>query len=236
MEDYLRDFFLIVANHPLPDNNKKYIKAMCNIPDKVNPDDYATWLRYGFERRLGRKKIKGFIYPMNETKVYELFTGKDFKFFDRNRKMLISGLNEIVGGKNFFGMKYLSKMIGFANSLQSREVFAVSLNGPGKCLIEKTTYHPKVTDDTEELDGIFALACYSLVSFLADSKQGGRDRIKKCAQCNGFFLWKRRDLRNRFCSADCRNLHNSLKRKTPDGRAIRARYMVRYRKVIENKQ
>jgi hypothetical protein len=234
MEDGLRDFFLIVANHPLPDNTERYIEAMGNIPGKVNPDDYVTWLRHGFERRLGRIKIEGFIYPMPEPKDYTSFTDEDFKLFDHNREMLISVLNEIIGANNFFGVKYLSEIIGFASSLQSRIVFGV-LTELGKCVIEKTTCHAKITDDTDELEGIFALACYSLVSFLADSKQGGRDRIKKCAQCNDFFLWKRIDVRNRFCSDDCRNLHNSLQRKTPNGRAERAEYMRGRRKVIKNR-
>ena len=234
MENELRDFFLIIANNPLPDNTEKYIEAMGNIPGKVKPDDYVTWLRYGFERRLGRTKIKGFIYPMYEPKVYTSFTDEDFSFFERNRKMLISVLNEIIGGKNFSGIKFLSNMIGLASSLQSREVFAV-LSEPGKCVIEKTTYHPKFTDNTDELEGIFALACYALFSFLADSKQGGRDRIKKCAQCNAFFLWKRKDVRNWFCSDDCRNLHNGAQRKTNNGKAKRAEYMRKHRKVLKER-
>ena len=47
MEYDLKYFFLMVANYPLPDNIEKYIKAMGNIPVKVKPDDYVTWLRYG---------------------------------------------------------------------------------------------------------------------------------------------------------------------------------------------
>jgi hypothetical protein len=234
MENELRDFFLIVANNPLPNNTEKYIKAMGKVPDDVRPDDYVTWLRYGFERRLGRTKIEGFIYPMHETKVYAPFTNEDFTFFERNRKMLISVLNEITGGKNFPGIKYVSNMIGFASSLQSREVFGV-FKEPGKCVIEKTTYHPKFSDDTDELDGIFSLACYALFSFLADNKQGGRDRIRKCAQCNNFFLLKRKDVRNRFCSDDCRNLRNGAQRKTDNGKAKRAEYMRKHRKVLKER-
>jgi hypothetical protein len=233
MEDDLKDFFLMVANYPLPDNAEKYVETMGNIPGKVIRDDYVTWLRFGFERRLGREKINGFVYPMYESKVYALFSDDDFKDFELNREMLISVLNEIVGGESFFAIKCLSKITGFASSLQSREVFGISTeNG----IIEKTTYHPKLTDDTDELEGIFALACHGLVSFLADSKQGGRDRIRKCAQCNNFFLWERKDGRNRFCSADCRNLHNRLQRKTSNGRAERKEYMRRYRKETKKRR
>lgn len=235
MEYDLINFFLIVANHSLPDNIEKYIEAMVKIPVKVEHDDYVTWLRYGIERRLGRDKIKGFIYPMAESKNYTSFTNEDYMSFERNRETLINGLNEIVGGKNFFRMKYLPKIIGFANSLQSREVFRVFTESE-EYVIEKYTYPPKLTDDTPELEGIFALACYGLASFLADIKKGGRDRIKICAHCNHFFLWKRRDERNRFCSDECRHLHNSVQRKSNDGKAKRAEYMVGYRKVLKEKR
>ena len=234
MEDNLKDFFLIVANLPLPDHTKKYIEAMENVPIK-RPDDYVSWLRYRFERRMGRTKIKGFLYPMFERKVYDPFSDKDFKSFVSQREILIHVLNEIVEGKDFFHMKYLSKINGFANSLQSMEVFEVFAE-PDKCGIRKATYQPKITDDTPELEGIFALACYGLMSFLADTKGGGRDRINKCTQCGNFFLWKRKDVRNRFCSDDCRHLHYSIQRKTDNGRAERAKYMVEHRKVLKNRQ
>ncbi|MDY0039818.1 MAG: hypothetical protein RBS57_05855 [Desulforhabdus sp.] len=231
MEYNPKDFFLIVANNPLPDNTGKYIEAMVNaVPDKIGPNDYFTWLRYGFERRLGRQRIKGFIYPLLETKVYEPFTDDDFKSFERNREMLIGVLNEIVDGRSFSSMRDLSKIIRFADSMQSREVFGIPI-GRSKCVLERTKYHPRVTDDTDELEGIFALACYGLGSFLANDKQGGRDRIKKCEQCNHFFSQKRKDPRNRFCSDVCRKQYHDLERKTATGRAGRAEYMVEHRKT-----
>ncbi len=139
MQDDLRDFFLIVANYRLPDNTERYIEAMSNVPDKVIPYNYVIWLRYGFERRLGRKKTKGFHNPVYETKDYTLFTDEEFISFERNRQVLIGVLDEIVGGETFYRMKDFLKVCGPANSLQSREFFTV-VTTPDKCVFEKTTY------------------------------------------------------------------------------------------------
>ncbi|OIP88901.1 MAG: hypothetical protein AUK24_07095 [Syntrophaceae bacterium CG2_30_49_12] len=83
----LRDFFLTVANYPLPENAEKYLEAMRNIPDTASYYEYIKWLRYGFERRQGREKIEGF-FPSYESKVYSLFTDEDFKSFECNREIL----------------------------------------------------------------------------------------------------------------------------------------------------
>ena len=94
----------------------------------------------------------------------------------------------------------------------------------------------KKPSDYRELEGIFQLACYSVTLFLADSKHGGRDRIKHCAQCRAFFFQARNDERNRFCSDDCRNLHNQEQRKTDEGKAQRAAYMRRWRADLRKRE
>ena len=190
------EFFLTVANYSLPENTEKYIEAMSNIPDTASHYDYIKWLRYGFERRLGRERIERFIYPTGKTKVYSPFTNEDFKSFERNREFFISVLNQILSGTNFFEVTDLLKISGYANSLQSRELFGIETTAAGT-ILRKTMHHPKMDDVADELEEVFACACYGLVSFLADSKQGGRDRIKKCPICEKFFLAK--DTKRKIC-------------------------------------
>jgi hypothetical protein len=196
MENELRDFFLTVANYPLPENAEKYIEAMKNIPETASHYYYVKWLRYGFERRQGRERIEGFFYPTNDPKVYSLFTDEDFKSFERNRALLISVLNQIFSGADFFWNERFSKISGYANSLQSREFFGISSTTAGTVL-RKIKYDPKMDDAADELEEVFAFACYGLISFLADSRQGGRDRIKKCPICEKFFPAK--DKKRKLC-------------------------------------
>jgi hypothetical protein len=211
MENELRDFFLTVANHPLPENADKYLEAMRNIPNTASHYEYVKWLRYGFERRRGREKIEGFFYPIADLKVYSLFTDEDFKAFECNRALLTSVLNQTLSSADFFEMRDLLKIIGYANSLQSREVFGVFAT-PGKCVLGKTMYPPKMDDAADELEEVFAYACYGLVSFLADSKHGGRNRIKKCPICKKFFPARDKKRQVRCYDDSCNKEYERLKK------------------------
>ena len=190
----LRDFFLTVVNYPISENTQKYIEAMRNIPETASHYDYVKWLYYGFERRLGREKIEGFFY--DETKVYSLFTDKDFKSFEQNRAMLISGLDQVINGKDFSEIQNFNKIMGNANSILSREFFAICIE-PRSCELKKTTYHPNLDDNDDELQELFCLACYGLVSFFTDED---RRRIKKCPICEKFFPV--RDMKRKYCYSE----------------------------------
>jgi len=212
MKNELRDFLFTVANYSLPANAEKYLEAMRNIPDTDSHYKYAEWLRYGFERRQGRERIEGFFYPMYESKVYSLFTNEDFKSFERYREILISGLNEIMTGADLFGMGNLSKISGYANSLQSREFFGISATAAGS-IYGKIIDHPRMEDNADELEEVFAFACFGLASFLADSKQGGRGRIKKCPFCEKFFPAKDKKRKRCYENPSCSTEYERLKKR-----------------------
>lgn len=241
MENELRDFFLTVANQPLYSSfypilsrsADKYLDSLKKIPVTSKFHYYAKWLGEGLLFKLGRLEWPPPAYEADYKRNVSLFTEIELNDFMKKQRGLANVLDQIISGlplSEVAGMGYLTRA---ANGLHTTKYFDFK-NGD----IEVHEYLPslpkgadpviKKPSDYRELEGIFQLACYALTLFLAD---GGAGRIKRCAHCNAFFSRDRNDERNRFCSDDCRNIHNQGQRKTDDGKAQRAAYM-RGRRVV----
>lgn len=245
-----KKLFLTVANYSLPENSEKYLECLRNTPETPTPYyNYTKWLYPGFRFKLGLAKFpKGSAW---ET-LYKLkaisgeddrFTKTELKTFEQQRKNLISVLDQMVNGKPLEDINELRGLLLKANQLTLEDEFNVGSNQITK---GQATLYPWIPKEKRRstpnllkknrvllfydiLNPVFNLACYGLNAFLADIKHGERGLIKHCARCNKFFLRNRKDERNKFCSDDCRNLHNREQRKTDEGKKRRAEYMKKRR-------
>lgn len=247
-EEELKSFLLTVANYRFSENVEEYVKSIENIPKTSR-----TSIHYDFASRFP-DEFNSYLLM-----VKGIFTkDKDFDFFfEQQREKFIKALDQIVSGKPLLEIEELKQIVEEANILQPKKIFEFcnEERGPFEFCNEdgdhvlscKTVLYwdsvisleAKTENDRtiqiihKELEMFFSLACYSLSVFLAD---GGGGRIKRCARCNNFFSRERNDERNRFCSDDCRNLHNQEQRKTNDGKAQRVAYMRNRRAILRERK
>jgi hypothetical protein len=56
-EKELKEFFITVANYPLPENIEKYLESLNGIPETSSHYGYVAWLFNGLEYTSGRAKV-----------------------------------------------------------------------------------------------------------------------------------------------------------------------------------
>lgn len=234
METKLKNFFLTVANYPLPEKIEKYLEYLNGIPTTSSHYHYISLISEVLECKDGRTELaKAMSY-----KRHALFTDEDLKVFEKQKAGLVKILDQIVSGQSLEKIRGLWEITIPANALQPKKTFEIGRKGKESVLFCRESY-PEMPEgafskktgggiglDDTVLNEVFNLACYSLSVLLAD---GGRDRIKRCAQCNDFFSRDRNDERNRFCpEKGCQKISSQVQRKTDDGKAQRAAYMRGY--------
>lgn len=215
------ELFLTAANYSLPENGEKYLESLKNTPKApVRCYNYALWLYPGFVFKLGRAK-----HPPGSAweKLYELkaisgesdrFTEVELNGFERQRKSLVSVLDQIVSGKPLSNIEELGGLLLTASQLTRDDKFNL---GSEEITSEEMPLYPWTPKEKRRstpacvkpeqngrvmliynaLNPVFNLVCYGLSVFLADAKHRGKDRIKKCPICEKFFPAK--DKKRKLC-------------------------------------
>jgi hypothetical protein len=220
------DLILTVLNCPLSGNIAKYVEALKNFPIDATHRRHAQSLKGRLERRVSSAMVEG---------SPELSGDDDFISFEHDRAVLVRLIEKIRGIQRLCIDDDESMIIQRASELRWRKRFKID-GTPGNYRIERISAYRGLMRDNRILVDIFNFACHELLSFLADRKRGGCDRLKRCARCNNFFSRERDDERNRFCSDDCRSLHHQEQRRNDEGRAQRAAYMRTHRAVLRERR
>ena len=194
----------------------KYARALARLPrdlDQANRGEWlASWLNAPGTTEL-KREFAELISAMNETV--------------RRRVSLIRG--EYIGGGRQFMRSFRSDLAKITR------VFSRVTVSP----------HPEFFDPPEsngswkgwKFDWLYVgspdlettkFAGKALQQIERLSEKGLLDRIRRCQICGRWLFAKHR--RQRFCKDSCRE---KAFRKTPDGRAKRAKYMRKYRKDVK---
>lgn len=206
VEKELKKFFFIVANNPLLYSTDYqsilnmtdiYLKSLKEIPKTSKYYHYSKGIIEGLFVKTGR--LKNDLWLKDDYKPgVSYYEEKELNSFYIRRMTFIEILEQIASGISLSEIEALNTIGIRASELQPATYFEVS---GGKM---KAVEYPSGTDITsnkiggyKELIGITRLGFLSLTLFLADSKSGGKDRIKKCPICNKFFPAK--DTKRKIC-------------------------------------
>jgi len=206
VEKELKIFFFIIANNPVyysPDYQsilnmtEPYIKGLKEIPKTSKYYHYSRGIIEGLYVKTGR--LKNDLWLKDDYKPgVSYYEDKELNSFYMRRRAFIEILEQITSGLPLSEIEALGTIGIRASELQPATYFEIS---GGKM---KTVEYPSGADVTsnkiggyKELIGITRLGFLSLTLFLANTKGGGKDRIKKCPICNKFFPAK--DTKRKIC-------------------------------------
>jgi hypothetical protein len=164
-----------------------------------------------------------------------IFNGENrLKCLECDQLLFINILNKIIEGKEYSEIKELSILKKWAeDTLYRHKTICVSRASNGGCFKEALTETIKfIWKINYDNDDYFRMAvngfhAYSLIAFLLKD-ENNREKIRKCPECNTFFIAPKIDPRIKKC--------HECSRKSRKSKEYNREYAKRYRQVLKAKQ